>query len=525
MSGRTSGCRLSAQGGGVLRQPDVSGRAEAAPKMRLSLHHRLVIAYLVGTTAVFMVARAMHVINTRALWLLLAGTAFVALVITVISRKFSERVGLILQATERIARGELDEPLRIETELPEVNALAAKIDEMRESLRQRDEQIRRRTAELRDTLHHLQQTNRGYMEMLGFVTHELKSPVASMYAAALSLQDGVVGAVSEPQRKLVATIVRNCEYLEDMVKNYLDLSRIEKGELDVRPEEVDLLDEIVSPCIQQLGQQAENRSIHVCCDVPAGVIVRVDPELARIALSNFLSNAIKYGRENGRIEVRARRAGSQVRVSVWNQGAGFAPEQREKLFRKFGRLSDLQTKRQKGSGLGLYLVREIVERHGGKVGALSEQDQWAEFWLTLPLSDQTEGALMSELRKVLLVDDDVDLVETLKTVMEADGFVVDSANSGAEGLAKARMNPPEVIVLDVKMETLGEGFGVARELRSDERTKAIPIIMLSSVNQENVGFRYNADEQWNPVDVFLDKPIKPARLIEEIRKIGAAKAR
>ena len=131
---------------------------------------------------------------------------------------------------------------------------------------------------------------------------------------------------------------------------------------------------------------------------------------------------------------------------------------------------------------------------------------------------------MSDLRKVLLVDDDVDLVDTLKIAMEADGFTVDTAHSGAEGLAKARNNQPEVIVLDVKMETLGEGFQVARELRNDDRTKTIPLIMLSSVNQENMGFRYDADEQWNPVDVFLDKPIKPARLIEEIRKIGAAKA-
>jgi signal transduction histidine kinase len=491
--------------------------------MRLSLHHRLLVAFLVGTLAVFAVAFVLGEISARALWLQLLGIAFSVIIITMVSRKFSERVGLIVQAAERIERGELDEPLSIETELPEVNALAAKIDQMRKSIRQRDQQLLLRNDELRDALHHLQQVNRSYLEMLGFVTHELKSPVASMYAASVSLQDGVTGPMTEAQQKLAATIVRNCEYLEDMVKNYLDLSRIEKGELEVHPQEVDLLDELVVPDIEQLSQQAENRRIRVCCDMPSGVIVRVDPDLARIALSNYLSNAIKYGRERGRVEIRARQHNNQVRVSVWNEGAGFAPEQREKLFRKFGRLSDLQTKRQKGSGLGLYLVREIVERHGGTVGASSEPDQWAEFWLTLPLSNQTRGTLMSDLRKVLLVDDDVDLVETLKTVMQADGFTVDTANSGAEGLAKARNNKPEVIVLDVKMETLGEGFQVARELRTDEQTRAIPLIMLSSVNQENAGFRYNADEQWNPVDVFLDKPIKPARLIEEIRKLGAAK--
>ncbi len=291
--------------------------------MRLSLHHRLLIAYLVGTVVVFTVVFTHGGISARALWLEILGVAFTAIVITVISRKFSERVDLIVQAAERIARGQLDEPLEMETELPEVNALAAKIDHMRESIRQRDEQLVRRNDELREALHHLRQVNRGYLEMLGFVTHELKSPVASMYAAAITLQDGVAGALSEPQRKLSATIVRNCEYLEDMVKNYLDLSRIEKGEMQVRPQEVDLLEELVVPNVEQLAQQAENRGIRVTCDVPAGVIVRADPELARIALGNLLSNAIKYGRERSRIEIRARQHNNQARVSVWNEGAGF----------------------------------------------------------------------------------------------------------------------------------------------------------------------------------------------------------
>ncbi len=282
----------------------------------------------------------------------------------------------------------------------------------------------------------------------------------------------MVGEMNQAQQRLAGTIVRNCEYLEDMVKNYLDLSRIEKGELEVHPEEVDLLEAIVAPCVQQLSQQADNRRVHVCCDVPAGVLVKVDPELARIALSNYLNNAIKYGREDGQVRVMARGAGSMVRMSVWNEGTGFDAAQRERLFRKFCRLSDTQTRRHKGSGLGLYLVREIVERHGGQVGALSEPERWAEFWMTLPLTEQAKGYLMSDLRNVLLVDDDVDLVETLRTVLEGEGFLVSTANSGAEGLAKARNNPPEVIVLDVKMETLGEGFGVAREA-ADRRADAI----------------------------------------------------
>jgi len=460
--------------------------------------------------------------NRLLLWFLtpgLVGLLVSVFLATTISGKISRSIYDLVAAAQRIARGNLEEPVKVDSDLPEVASLVAAIDHMRESIRQRDEQLQRQNEQLQEALEHLQAVNRGYMEMLGFVTHELKSPVASMYASAASLRDGIGGPLTETQRKLVATIIRNCEYLEDMVKNYLDLSRIERGEFEVRPQEVELLQDIVVPCIEQLAQQAEFRRIQICCDVPDGVYVNADPELARIALTNYLSNAIKYGKEDGRIEIRARRYDGQVKISVWNEGPGFKPEQKEQLFKKFSRLSDSQTKRQKGSGLGLYLVREITERHGGEVGATSEPGKWAEFWFTLPLSEKTKGALMNDLRKVLIVDDDVDLVETLKTAMEAEGFAVEAAYSGSEGLAKARSDRPDVIVLDVKMETLGEGFHVARELRRDERTRDIPIIMLTSVNQDNLGFRYDADEQWNPVDVFLDKPVEPARLIQEIRNL------
>lgn len=120
---------------------------------------------------------------------------------------------------------------------------------------------------------------------------------------------------------------------------------------------------------------------------------------------------------------------------------------------------------------------------------------------------------------ILIVDDDEDFVTALATVLEEAGFQIKAAHSGVEGVAKARTETPDIIVLDVTMESAGAGFTAARELRKDETTRQIPLIMLTAINQGDAGLRYGADDDWNPVDVFLDKPVTGDQVLAEIRKI------
>jgi len=122
-------------------------------------------------------------------------------------------------------------------------------------------------------------------------------------------------------------------------------------------------------------------------------------------------------------------------------------------------------------------------------------------------------------RTILIVDDDVDLVTAATTALELAGYEVASANSAAEGLVKARDTRPDAIILDVTMETTGAGFKAARTLKEEDATRHIPILMLTSINRSEVGLRYGADEDWNPVDAFLDKPLSAEQLIEEVGKL------
>jgi CheY-like chemotaxis protein len=125
-------------------------------------------------------------------------------------------------------------------------------------------------------------------------------------------------------------------------------------------------------------------------------------------------------------------------------------------------------------------------------------------------------------KKVLIVDDEKELVEVTQVLLESNGFEVAAAYSGADGKQAAVAEKPDVIILDVMMETTSAGFDVARWLREQVATKQIPIIMLTAVNQ-NVPWRFGTDEVWLPVDVFLDKPVSPEKLLREVKKITGGK--
>jgi len=120
--------------------------------------------------------------------------------------------------------------------------------------------------------------------------------------------------------------------------------------------------------------------------------------------------------------------------------------------------------------------------------------------------------------KILLIDDDPDFIEINTVVLKKSGFEVISAYNGKQGFEKAKLEKPDLIILDVMMTDRTEGFYTARQLRSEEATKSTPLILLTAIHKEEKAFHFAPDETWLPVDVFLDKPVKPERLLEEVKR-------
>ncbi|MCD5401282.1 HAMP domain-containing histidine kinase [candidate division NPL-UPA2 bacterium] len=209
--------------------------------------------------------------------------------------------------------------------------------------------------------------NRNYLDMLGFVSHELKGIIGSVIMSVYSVRDGFLGFMNFKQRKALDSAVRNLERLEVTVKNYLDLSRIEKGELSVKRREVNLNEEIINEAVDTFSKQFSEKKIILDNRVPETLKVFADKDLLLTVYHNLLSNAMKYGTIGGRISLQSEDRGEYIRLSVYNDGIPISEDKIGGLFKKFSRLTTEQQRKITGAGLGLFIVREIVEKHGGKI--------------------------------------------------------------------------------------------------------------------------------------------------------------
>lgn len=252
----------------------------------------------------------------------------------------------------------------------------------------------------------LQRAQSSYMEMLAFVSHELKNPLAGVVMEAELLREGYFGPLEPKVDDRIRRISGRAESLLALISEYLDLARIEGRELrpDVQPA-VDLVSEILRPTLEMHEEAARQKHITLVHNWPDEFRVPCDPNLIKIVVSNLVGNAIKYGRENGRVEIEAAQkavpptmsdedsstgaASEELVLTVWNEGPGFPPEQKGKLFHRFSRVETPELLKQKGTGIGLYTSRRIIRAHNGRIWAQSEPGHWARFGFSLPLASST----------------------------------------------------------------------------------------------------------------------------------------
>ena len=239
----------------------------------------------------------------------------------------------------------------------------------------------------------LEEANHAYTQMLGFVSHELKSPVASMVTDAQILAQGYLGEVTPEQKTKIESMARKGQYLLSLVREYLDLARVEGGELQLAPRSrVNVNEEVIEEAIDLVRPQLDAHGMVLVTELPQAPVPQVccDPVLLRIVLVNLLDNAVKYGNEGGEVRVTAEIAAprgsnaARLRVSVCNEGPGFSAEQRNKLFRRFSRLDDPALKTRRGTGVGLYNAWRIIQLHNGRITAKSKHGEWAKFSFEVP---------------------------------------------------------------------------------------------------------------------------------------------
>ena len=232
----------------------------------------------------------------------------------------------------------------------------------------------------------LEEANRAYNEVLGFVSHELKSPLTSLIMDAETLLGDYLGPLAPDQRGKIQQMVDKSSYLLELIRRYLNLARLEGGRFkpNIQPG-INIFTEVIEPAINLVRGLIEKKGIHlVVPEIKEPILADCDPDLLKIVMVNLLGNAAKYGEEKGEIRVRVEIKDDRALVAVWNQGPGFPDTERFRLFQRFSRVQTPELLKHSGTGVGLYTSWRIIQLHSGRIWAESQEGQWAEFLFEIP---------------------------------------------------------------------------------------------------------------------------------------------
>ena len=293
--------------------------------------------------------------------IIIAIAAFLALFVSYfLASKILNPLYKALKASDVISKGDLSYRLKENSSIKEFDQLALSFNSMAVKLEEREKS-------LMSSKQQCEVMNKRYLDLVGFVSHELKGILSSIVLNAYSLKNRLLGPINEAQEKALSSVTRNLDYLAQTVKNFLNLSRIEKQEMVLNKTEVHIRKDIFDSSIDALKQQAEEKKIAIQNSIDENIKVYADSGLLQIAANNLLTNALKYGKRGGYIVLSSRVFEDIVEVEVYNDGRPISAIDLDKLFKKFSRLDYEGEEKAKGTGIGLFITKEIIIHHGGKI--------------------------------------------------------------------------------------------------------------------------------------------------------------
>ena len=304
------------------------------------------------------------------MFLLIIGViTLIAIIITFqFAAGISRPLTRLVNASRTLADGDLSHRVPNNEKIRELHELAHSFNEMADKLHARE-------TNLRATNEELAVLNKRYLDLVGMVSHELKGILSSTMLNACSVRDEYLGPVNETQAKALESITRNLEYFDQTVKNFFNLSRIEKNELTPAITEIKLKETIVDESVNYFSRQAADRGMTIENNAAPDVALMADSFLLLMVVNNLIGNAVKYGREQTKIVINGGREIGSVRLEVYSEGRPISPLEQEKLFKRFSRLdASPEGKKMRGTGLGLFISRQIIEQHGGTIGCLAREN-------------------------------------------------------------------------------------------------------------------------------------------------------
>ncbi|HEY0490419.1 MAG TPA: ATP-binding protein [Telluria sp.] len=372
----------------------------------------------------------------------------------------------------------------------------------------------------------LVQADRRKDQFLAMLAHELRNPLAPISSAAELLKLGTLGA--DRVRSTGALIARQVSHMTGLVDDLLDVSRVTSGVAVIQDEEVDIK-RVVADAMEQVRPLMESRK-HRCLvqTAPGNVAVSGDYKRLVQVVANLLHNAAKYTPEHGRIEVTLEASDDHVLLNVSDNGVGIAPDLLPNVFELFSQAERSSDRAQGGLGLGLALVKSLVELHGGSVSASSAGVQTGStFSLRLPRMQAREADaaaawpervsnVAGASLRVLVVDDNVDGAQMLAMFLEASGHLVAVEHSGQAALARAATENFDACLLDIGLPGM-DGKELARRLRGMPQARDAMLVAITGYGLPGDG----AASLQAGFDHYMVKPVDPLAVVDLLAAIGA----
>jgi len=374
----------------------------------------------------------------------------------------------------------------------------------------------------------LEIASRHKSEFLASMSHELRTPLNAIIGFSEVLLERMFGELNERQDEYLRDIWSSGKHLLELLNDILDLSKIEAGQMVLNRSEF-AVSESLEYCLSMVRERALKQRIALSLEADPEVgVLDADRLRFRQVVLNLLSNAVKFTPEGGRVDVRAFMRDQELVVLVADTGVGVPAEDRERIFDSFqqGTRSSGQVE---GTGLGLTLSKRILELHGGRIWVDSEAGQGSTFGFALPagsgepalepvpqaglVSSPASGPVPEPGPTVVVVEDDRRSFDLLRVYLEAAGARVVSARDGEEGLDTVRRLSPAGVILDILLPGI-DGWDVLAQLKADPATAAIPVIVVSMLDERGRGFALGAAE-------YLVKPVGKEQLLAALYRAAA----
>jgi len=384
-------------------------------------------------------------------------------------------------------------------------------------------ELQRRAEALERANERLQELDRLKSQFLANMSHELRTPLNSIIGFSEVLYDGLVGELTAEQQECVGNIYVSGEHLLALINDVLDLSKIEAGRMELTLstfEIADLMDKVKTTIVPMIAEKSQALHIELADDLPP---INADQVRIKQIMLNLLSNAHKFTPEGGDITVSCRLVASHALLfSVTDTGIGIKPEDQEAVFEEFRQVDGSATREVEGTGLGLAISRQLVEMHGGRIWADSEYGQGATFSFLLPIAGPTsaepetvyeEGQVGG--KTALIVEDDRKFNNLLAFYLRQEGYEPIQHYQGAGTLERTQELMPSLITLDV-MISQHEGWQILQALKSNPRTREIPVLVVSALGNSDLALSLGA------VD-YLVKPLRQEELRSVLNRLTSSK--